>query len=840
MAEGKISTPRPNLPSKVTPRTFEGKKYFGAEDVARIIGVDRSQVLRWHYNGWFTADNRAHDGRYLYEIERVEQLKSVYSPDAEIECESFGGSSKPFGTMHTPFGTMHTPFGTMHTPFGTPAPKQFFTTKDVAKIIGVTKQTVDYWRKKGWFTADSQAGDGRYLYEIERVMQLKSVYRPDWNQPAYLAHVEPDAVTDEKISELESKANELGLSVQMSAKSSAPPPQMTRYLTKEERQKIKEAVRMVDPENVAQKIGLTKTKFGWVCPECGNGDGNDKTGIDPKYLSQNGDHVEWHCYKCGCSWDNIALVAKFKLNYKVDDKGNFYDANEFPKALDEVAKLLGVSIDTDGNVHSPHAAKPEIFDDADDDVDESELKDYSNFYGFAAGGLKFFMDKHDGEYRGIPKVVYDYFWCGYVSEFGKAKAPAFIVPASKYSFLARFTGNENELTDEQKQVLRPKWHSPVSKPVFNFKRAAESDDPIIFLHEGEFDAMSTFFGSVWDDFINANGIISLSKTPHINTVAIMGTAITGKYKKRLRAEDIGKKFFVVLLDNDEAGIKKTPQVVNDLKALGHDAIGVRLSEKYNDANEFLQADPKQFAARIKEIYDAAKNGTLTDDEIFSTPADGKQPEIGEPPADDNSVEEQYTPDFSDYESVNGKINPDIKPVLAEAIYYAERILENNCFGEEYFSVKELSSIKRRHQIAALKVYMPDLHDEFFTTVKKLCKAAKAHIRELDTGNFFASKIKGTKQQNDRPIFSNFSVASELADFDLKNFQHEVNELARDIKKNKPHSTRSNSAIPNANAKRINAPATEPPPPKSSKSKVITSTQIFFSCNPTTTKDAPRN
>ena len=191
MAEGKISTPRPNLPSKVTPRTFEGKKYFGAEDVARIIGVDRSQVLRWHYNGWFTADNRAHDGRYLYEIERVEQLKSVYSPDAEIECESFGGSSKPFGTMHTPFGTMHTPFGTMHTPFGTPAPKQFFTTKDVAKIIGVTKQTVDYWRKKGWFTADSQAGDGRYLYEIERVMQLKSVYRPDGINPRILRMSNP-------------------------------------------------------------------------------------------------------------------------------------------------------------------------------------------------------------------------------------------------------------------------------------------------------------------------------------------------------------------------------------------------------------------------------------------------------------------------------------------------------------------------------------------------------------------------------------------------------------------------------------------------------------------------
>lgn len=524
-------------------------------------------------------------------------------------------------------------------------------------------------------------------------------------------------------------------------------------LSKEEREKIRTAVRMVDPDTVAIKIGLVKAKLGWTCPECNNGSGHDGTGIVPKYLSQNGDHVEWHCYKCHCSWDNIALAAKFKLNYHVDDKGKFPDANDFPKALEAVAKLLGVVIDENGEVHSPHAASPVIFDDTNE-VDESKLKDYSNFYSFAASGLKFFMARHDNVYRGIPKAIYEYFWCGHVGEFGKAKTPAFIVPASKHSFLARFTGNEDELSDEQKSVLRKKWHSPAPKPVFNFKRAVESDDPIIFVHEGEFDAISTFFGSVRDEFINANGIISLSKTPHVNAVAIMGTAITGKHKRRLRAEDIGKKFFVVVLDNDEAGIKETPAVVKTLKALGHDAVGVRLSDKFNDANEFLQAEPENFAARIKEIYDAAKNGTLTDDEIFSAPANDEHTEIDaqesaeetETPTPDNSVDEQK-PDFSDYESVHGKINPDIKPVLADAISFAKTI------DNENFDVKELSTIKRRHQIAALKIYMPELHDEFIAALKKVCKDAKENWSELDA-----------------------------AKFDVKNFQHEVNELAREIKK----------------------------------------------------------
>ena len=67
-------------------REFNGKKYYGAADVARIIGVTQKTVWKWQnelYMGapLFTADERAHDGRYLYEVERVMQLKAVYHKD---------------------------------------------------------------------------------------------------------------------------------------------------------------------------------------------------------------------------------------------------------------------------------------------------------------------------------------------------------------------------------------------------------------------------------------------------------------------------------------------------------------------------------------------------------------------------------------------------------------------------------------------------------------------------------------------------------------------------------------------------------------------------------------
>ena len=614
---------------------------------------------------------------------------------------------------------------TSYTPV-TPRPRtyegvDYYGAEDVAKILGVTRVAVLKWEQKGYFTADRRAHDGRYLYTVERVMQLKSVYRPDWNQPAYLAHADKPKTAEK------------------------PAPERKKYPSKEERQKVRDAVRMIDPDTIAGKINLEKTRIGWVCPECGNGRGSNKTGIVPKYLSQKGDHVEWYCFACGSTCDNIALVAKVQFNYSVDEKGNFTDAKDFPKALEDVANLFGVYVDTDGAVHSPHAAKrPEIFDDANDEVDESTLKDYSNFYGYASGNLKYFMSQHDGFYRGIPKIVYDYFWCGYVSEFGNSKTPRFIVPTSRYTFLARFTGDKEKLSTEEREKLKEKWRPRgVSRPPFNIKRAAESDDSIIGVTEGEFDAISVFFASVREEFIKANGIISLSKTPRMNTIALMSTSVAKKFYKRLRADEIGKKFFIVMLDNDEAGIKATPHVVKDLKMLGHDAVGVLLSEKYNDANEFLQADPDAFTARIKEIYDAAKSGTLVTDKIFSATVDDKQAEIcaieptegTETPTHDISVDEDKNmqknavgkiPDYmkakiAKWEADNGKINP----VWLKEIFSEVERIENAELTPEL-----INDPNTQNSLGSFLYFsfLVNVYTKFFDRLRDAKKAAKSKVR----------------------------------------------------------------------------------------------------------------
>ena len=63
-----------------------------------------------------------------------------------------------------------------------PKKEGFYTTDEVAKILGVTKQAVIKWRQKKIFGEDILDHCGVYWYSAERVEQLQSVYRKDWHR----------------------------------------------------------------------------------------------------------------------------------------------------------------------------------------------------------------------------------------------------------------------------------------------------------------------------------------------------------------------------------------------------------------------------------------------------------------------------------------------------------------------------------------------------------------------------------------------------------------------------------------------------------------------------------
>ena len=66
----------------------------------------------------------------------------------------------------------------------------------------------------------------------------------------------------------------------------------------------------------AHGVIISAKTSGYCCPMCGNGTGDSGTGVNP-LVDDN--HVGWHCFKCGESFDNLAILAKhFGLDRKKD------------------------------------------------------------------------------------------------------------------------------------------------------------------------------------------------------------------------------------------------------------------------------------------------------------------------------------------------------------------------------------------------------------------------------------------------------------------------------------------------------------------------------------------
>lgn len=192
----------------------------------------------------------------------------------------------------------------------------------------------------------------------------------------------------------------------------------------------KEELRQISPEEMAARGLLTPAKKGGYVCECGNGNGEDGTGVDWTLLD--GGWVG-KCFKCGEGWDIFKLI-KVKFNLP-DFKNQLNKANE---------------------IFDPGACKP---------------NDYRNYILACHKNLKKFVGD---SYRGISFDTYKKFLCGY--DYSNER---FIIPTTFKHYLERYTGD--------KDIKSAKKHTG-TKEIFAFKFAVEHD--IIFIVEGEFDALS--------------------------------------------------------------------------------------------------------------------------------------------------------------------------------------------------------------------------------------------------------------------------------------------------------------------------------------------------------------
>lgn len=364
-------------------------------------------------------------------------------------------------------------------------------------------------------------------------------------------------------------------------------------------------VESLSPEMLANHGILIHSPDGlFVCPFCGNGSGDDGTGLGFK---DTGNTFASHCFKCGENFNIIHVLAK---HFNLDSKSQFH------QVIEEAARLF--------NLDSSRLSPPTT-------PKAKELKDYSAVINFARSNLRYLVENFgkDNAYRGLSFDTLRRFYIGFNPNFcfNKKYSKRVIIPTSNHHYLAR-------AIDDSVPKAERKIHSG-PKDIFNFKAlTSASSDDVFFLVEGEFDAMS---------IIQAG----------FNAIAISGSAITSSSEygisqlKQFKSLTV-KPTIIVMLDADHKADSAADSCVETLKAIGFKVGKTFLPEvvdnqPVNDANDILQLNPValksiladllnthcSFAPSIQDQlddFDLKHNVKNTSDHFDDCPADLSIPE----------------------------------------------------------------------------------------------------------------------------------------------------------------------------------------------------------------------
>ena len=314
---------------------------------------------------------------------------------------------------------------------------------------------------------------------------------------------------------------------------------------------------------------------GIVCPLCGNGKGHDGDGITFIKADRNGNSNSdlLHCFKCGFSGDIIKLRATERgISYRdaakelaeelgVPDYGERFSS--FPRRTFRQFKKL-----------PPLPPLPE--------PEPVEQVDYSDFFAEAAKNLE------QTDYytrRGLSLDTCRHFNLGFVAAWNHPKvpnapkSPRFIVPTSKFSYLARDV--RKNLPDHQKKYSKQKVGSA------HFFNLAALEKDFVFVVEGEFDAISFFE-------VNCDAV-SLGSVSNVN-----------KFVNLLNTLARRPKCLILALDNDEAGRKATEILETSLKELQITcAVAHNIYGSHKDANELLCFSKTLFQQNVSAALERA-------------------------------------------------------------------------------------------------------------------------------------------------------------------------------------------------------------------------------------------
>ena len=437
----------------------------------------------------------------------------------------------------------------------------------------------------------------------------------------------------------------------------------------ENTEQTKMEVKKILPETLTSyNIVESAKKSGIVCPNCGNGTGEDGTGLIPFWY--NGALI-YKCHVCGKTFDNFDLIAEhFHLDIKKD----------FPKVLAEGATLLG------GAANLPVASVPIPVKKKTEEIPQDIPQDFSVFIEdvfINIGNLP------ESARRGFLLKTLEHFTCGFAPSWRHPKSPnaplsaRLIIPTSKFHYLARAIS-----PDVPKKYA--KQHAG-SKEIFNID--ALTPNSVVFIVEGEFDCMS-----IWQ--------VSDGKIP---AIAVSGCS---NYKLLLdwldKNPDCNIKF-IVMFDNDSSsdnpGQTNAKKFVDELNMRGFPAVNKLLSDKTDfDANDWLQQDEQALAQRISELY---SEGSTELERV----------------ADKIKADSIFNKKVASFEEKHGKIADDLLAELKDAVLFLNEI------SVEKITADLMDSEKLRHSLGLCSFF--SFNNSLVNNFVEIFKKAKEEAKKSD-------------------------------------------------------------------------------------------------------------
>ena len=312
-------------------------------------------------------------------------------------------------------------------------------------------------------------------------------------------------------------------------------------------------------------------KKGYVCPVCGNGTGNNGTGLE----LDRADGEHYKCFKCGLYADVFELY------------GIKYGISNFQEQQEAAAAYYGTF--TTKAIECPRkATRPPV--------------DYSDFYRNAGHNLA-----HTDYKRCISDATLHRFNIGYVEQWKHPKTPKatptprLIIPTSSSSYVARYAA------DTVPESAR-RYEKVGKTHIFNFDVLSDDSRRPVFIVEGEIDALS---------------IADLDA----DAVAVGSASYIDRFRRELQRTPTHRPLILVP-DNDAAGLDAFEKLQRQLHAASVPCTIATLPGEFKDANEMLRTDRQALAAFIQDaLKQAAKPELLpTNDDWIQAKLQELRPE----------------------------------------------------------------------------------------------------------------------------------------------------------------------------------------------------------------------